>query len=94
MVRYAVLVSCLLCCLGLGCGPEAEITQVGSPSNRLHLIPFRCSYLGITITELADCSLACPGRVFEDYDLATFTAALECRHPAYEHLQCRAVTGR
>ena len=72
----------------LSCGPRAEIKEIGEAGNTLHLIPFECAYFGIPISDLDGCSIACPGRVFHEHDLATFSAALECTHPSYSFLQC------
>ena len=88
-MRNAVLVGCLFCCLVLGCDPEApEVRDFGPAGNRIHLLPFSCTYFGLPISELEGCSIACPGSVFGAYDLATFTARLECAHPHYKLLQC------
>jgi len=81
-----VLVCCLLAGLVLGCDPEAEIE--GIPGTRIHLIPFRCTYFGIEVPELSDCSIACPASVIVDHDLRAFTQHLECTHPAYSLLRC------
>ena len=89
MVRH-VLGCCLFFCVVLGCNPEAkEIEEFGAAGNSLHLVPFTCRYLGIEISELSECSIACPGSVLATYDLRSFADSLECTHPAYAHLQCR-----
>ena len=91
MYRNALLGLCLFVCfLCGGCEPEEpKVTTVGEAGNTLHLVPFGCSYFGIGISELAGCSIACPGSVFAAHDLSKFTASLECSHPDYEYLQCR-----
>ena len=90
-MRNAVLGVCVIFCFLLGCEPPApEVTTVGSPANTLHLVPFACHYLGIEISELDGCSIACPGRVISSADLSTFTSDLICAHPSYPRaLQCR-----
>jgi len=91
MVRH-VLGCCLFFCVVLGCNPEAkeiEIGEFGAAGNSLHLIPFACSYLGVEISELSGCFVACPGAVLATYDLRSFAESLVCTHPSYTHLQCR-----
>ena len=88
MIRY-VLAYSLSFVLGLGCSPENEIrTVVGDEGNSLHLVPFSCAYLGIEISELSGCSIACPAALLSSYDLERFTQKLECTHPRYSLLQC------
>ena len=86
-MRSAIII-CIGVALVLSCGPRPEIREIGEAGNTLHLIPFECAYFGIPISELDGCSIACPGRVFHEHDLATFSAALECTHPSYSFLQC------
>ena len=87
-MRDAILL-CLLAAAYIRCGTEpSPITKIGKAANTLHLIPFQCAYLGISIEELAGCSIACPGATFYKYDLEAFTANLECTHTLYKSLQC------
>ena len=87
MSRYVVYI-CVWAALILACGPSPEIEEIGEAGNTLHLIPFQCSYLGIPISELDGCSIACPGRVFYDHNLAEFSASLQCEQPSYDFLVC------
>ena len=91
MRKNDLLGHCVCLCLAIfGCGPESaeEIKTAGGAENRLHLVPFQCRYLGISISELDGCFIACPGRVFQDYDLRQLSSFLECTHPAYSFLRC------
>ena len=65
-----------------------KVNTVGEAANTLHLVPFSCSFLGIPLSELDGCSIACPGSVFAAHELGQFTASLSCTHPKYELLQC------
>jgi hypothetical protein len=86
-----ILFICLLVVGFICCGAApSEIKEVGPASSRLHLVPFTCTYFGIAISELSGCHIACPGIVFHEHDLERFTSNLECTHPNYSLLQCRA----
>ena len=82
-----VLVCCCLVSLALGCGSDRGL--ITDEKNSLHLVPFMCSYFGLSIPELSECSIACPSSVYEAHDIEEFTASLECTHPKYSLLQCR-----
>ena len=90
MLRNAILGCCVLVCLVFnGCEPRPpKVNTVGEAANTLHLVPFSCSFLGIPLSELDACSIACPGSVFAAHELGQFTASLSCTHPKYELLQC------
>ncbi len=83
-----VLVYCCLIGLALGCGPDRKVTT--DEKNGLHFVPFVCDYFGLAIPELSECALACPSSLHEAHDLEKFTSSLECTHPRYSLLQCRA----
>ena len=90
MIR-GVLLACGLACglLVYACGGDEKISPA---SGTLHLIPFRCTYLGIEISELDGCSIACPGRILEEYDITQLSSFLTCSHPDYRFLRCGVST--
>ena len=86
MNKYVVYI-CVWAALILACGPAPEIKEIGEAGNTTHFIPFQCSYLGIPIVQLEGCSIACPGRIFHEYNLEEFSADLVCTHPSYQLLR-------
>ena len=85
MIRVLVY-SCLIS-LALGCGPDRKV--ITDEKNSIHLVPFMCTYFGFPVSELSECSLACPSALYEAHDIEEFTGSLECTHPKYSLLQCR-----